>query len=123
MTTLDHLRQLLGHGPTPPLVIVQPPGPYGDDQPYEIHSMGGVGYTVATGLCIEDARLIAAAPTHLADLITALEQIERIREVHTPVWTASPFPGGYICAACLEPVESEPCKTIRTLTELQEYQP
>lgn len=67
---------------------------------------------------VNNARLIAAAPTHLADLITALEQIERIREVHAPIQHGD----RQVCAECVTsdyPDEAwpvtYPCPTIRIL--------
>lgn len=67
-------------------------------------------------LSAEDARLIAAAPTHLADLITALEQIERVRELHK-AFEYTWGPRGKYCKECSWNDHSVPypCPTIRIL--------
>ena len=55
-----------------------------------------------------DAERFAAAPTHLADLITALEREAKVRELHKPY----DFCGTPVCDAC---DYSYPCPTIRIL--------
>lgn len=43
-------------------------------------------------------------------------QIEKVRALHVNKWVViREGMGGFICAECLEPVESEPCATIRAL--------
>lgn len=112
MTTLDTLRQLLADATPGPWEVTQD----GLTHPEGWDVIGPAGQTVAidpegyTGSIggTADARLIAAAPTHLADLITALEQIERVRVVHKPY----DFDGTPVCDACDHPY---PCPTIRIL--------
>ncbi|RII41908.1 hypothetical protein DWB68_10300 [Galactobacter valiniphilus] len=76
MTTLNNRRQLQSeatrHSPAPWVIDPELPGDVRDDS----------NEPVSWGADPAGPALIAAAPTHLADLITALEQIERIREVH-----------------------------------------
>ena len=81
---------------------------------------------------VPDALLIAAAVTALPALLDAAEEldavtaerdalaaaVERVRalhvEEHVYIGPSDPI-GGFICRACGEPVESEPCPTIRVL--------
>jgi len=107
MTTLDTLRQLLTEATR------HSPAPWGvyPDLTDEVHD--DCREPVSYGPNPAGAALIAAAPTHLADLITALEQIERIREVHAPFECR-----GGCCVACIECIHCEneyPCPTIRIL--------
>lgn len=108
MTTLDTLRTLTqpgGLAPGPWQVARRP--------------LGGTRVVDANSAPVADtahdpiSHFIAAAPTHLADLITALEQIERVREVHVE---AENLRSGHLtirkCANCGHPY---PCPTIRIL--------
>ena len=48
--------------------------------------------------------------------INALAQhVEKVRALHVNEWVIHAGVGGFICAECREPVESEPCATIRAL--------
>lgn len=54
----------------------------------------------------------AAANKYAEERDEALAAVERVRALHSKTtWIG----GGSCCAACLEPVESEPCTTIRAL--------
>lgn len=37
--------------------------------------------------------------------------LEAIQELHEPVWTAEPFPGGYLCGVCDIMLLPDPCPT------------
>ena len=41
--------------------------------------------------------------------------IDRVRALHVAEWVVIDYVGGYVCRECREPVESEPCATIRAL--------
>ena len=41
--------------------------------------------------------------------------IDRVRALHVDEWVVIDYVGGYVCRECREPVESEPCATIRAL--------
>lgn len=41
--------------------------------------------------------------------------IARVRALHVPEWVVIDYVGGSVCRECREPVESEPCATIRAL--------
>lgn len=43
------------------------------------------------------------------------EALEAVLALHSARWAPFPFPGGFICDACREPVESEPCATVRAI--------
>ncbi|WP_394161636.1 hypothetical protein [Galactobacter valiniphilus] len=101
MTTLDTLRQLLTDATR------HSPAPWGvyPDLTDEVHDdcLEPVSY----GPNPAGAALIAAAPTHLADLITALEREAKMRELHKPSHHFEPY-----CKDCISPY---PCPTIRIL--------
>jgi len=42
-------------------------------------------------------------------------QLARVRALHVPEWVVVDYVGGSVCRECREPVESEPCATIRAL--------
>lgn len=41
--------------------------------------------------------------------------VARVRALHVPEWVVIDYVGGSVCRECREPVESEPCATIRAL--------
>lgn len=101
------------------------PGPWETDGPHHVFAPQDYDVLVThhdenddrlryTYICTDsteaDARLIAAAPTHLADLITALEREQRIREVHKPFECR-----GGCCIECIHCKNEYPCPTIRIL--------
>lgn len=45
----------------------------------------------------------------------AVAAITRVRALHAPEWVVIDHVGGSVCRECREPVESEPCATIRAL--------
>lgn len=114
MTTLDALRQLQDEAtPGPWEAEPWPDGAPNADVIAANRDSAGSRQDfmyIAEGLTPANARLIAAAPTHLADLITALEQIERVREVHKPFECR-----GGCCIECIHCQNEYPCPTIRIL--------
>lgn len=75
-----------------------------------------------------DADLIAHAPTDIEDLLAEVERltaehdalaetVERVRGLHERRWVLIGGVGGFVCATCEVPVESEPCPTVRALDE------
>lgn len=42
---------------------------------------------------------------------TMRSALEAIQELHKPVWTAEPFPGGYLCGVCDIMLLPDPCPT------------
>lgn len=60
----------------------------------------------------EDAEFIAHART---DVDRLTEALEAVLALHVERWAPNPIPGGFICDACREPVESEPCTTVRAI--------
>lgn len=88
-------------------------GPGEDDCERILNVVDGLG----SGAYLEgaDGALIVTLRNHTPEIIAALKAVKRVRELHVPAWVDSPAPGGYICAACLHPVEDEPCPTIRAL--------
>lgn len=60
----------------------------------------------------DDAEFIALARTFAP---AAAKALRAVLELHTPQWSVDLPPGGYICAACNIPVESEPCPTIQAI--------
>lgn len=49
-------------------------------------------------------RNLAAIPVMKSALVA-------IQELHKPVWTAEPFPGGYLCGFCDIMLLPDPCPT------------
>ena len=47
---------------------------------FAVSTCGGNGYSAASDMCIEDARLIAAAPDLAAEVIRLREERDRLRE-------------------------------------------
>ena len=50
-----------------------------------------------------------------AERDTARAAVARVRALHVPEWVVIDYVGGSVCRECREPVESEPCATIRAL--------
>lgn len=115
MTPLDTLRQLQAEAT---------PGPWEYPELILGHPNTSVLAESDKGVVVigithpADARLIAAAPTHLADLITALEREAKVRELHKPV---TQLGGNIICPSCMDDSTvgylpaPYPCPTIRIL--------
>lgn len=68
---------------------------------------------VAAWLTEDDAERIALA---LTDLPRALAALTAVLALHVPEWVVIDYVGGSVCAECREPVESEPCRTVRAIT-------
>lgn len=93
------------------------PGPWGHYTPrgQERDPIFGAtpGDEVALVKRAPDWRFISHART---DIDRLTEALEAVLALHVERWTPNPIPGGHICDACREPVESEPCATVRAIT-------
>lgn len=149
MTTLDTLRQLQADAtPGPWEVEPWPDGAPDADvvAPHRDSAGNRKGFTyIAEGLTPANARVAAAAPTHLADLITALEREAKVRDLHQRIpvyegcfredcpdatedehllldnggWVHTNELIGHSCSHCYELSDDDwpdyPCPTIRIL--------